>query len=261
MRLRQVLPAVGSAALVLIAAAACGIGRNTLVDGITGTATVTQVRLDGPGAGDVTVRLDSSVHESNVQRTVHYGGSTAPAQTARFDSSTLVLSMDCGNDCSVGYVVTLPAAAGVSGSTASGDVTISDMSTVDVTTSSGDVGVQRINGPVTVSTSSGDITATTVSGAVNLHATSGDIIARDLTGTQTTLEATSGDITVDLATPGDLAARATSGDIDVKVPAGAYHVVTDVTSGDVHVNVTNQPDAAHTLDLHATSGDIDVNPR
>jgi hypothetical protein len=254
---RAVVPALGVAVLVGLSACDVNLARNTLVDGVVGTAPVSLVHLDGPGSGDVTVTVDASAHETDVQRTVHYGGS-APAQTARFDGATLVLGMGCGNGCSVSYKVTLPATAAVDGATGSGDIDLSDVSSVDVTTGSGDITVNRVAGSLKASASSGDVTVTAVGGPVDLHTTSGDIVARELSGPTGTLDDTSGDITADLSTVADLTARASSGDITVKVPAGAYHVITSATSGDVHVNIPTDPSAGHTLDLHTTSGDIDV---
>jgi hypothetical protein len=253
-------PALAVAALVGLSACGVNFPGNTLVDGVKGTTPVSLVHLNGPGSGDVTVTVNTAAHETDVKRTVHYGGS-APAQTAHFSGSTLLLNMGCGNNCSVSYQVTLPATAAIDGSTSSGSITVSDMSSVDVTSSSGDIVVNRVNGPVKASASSGNVTVTTVSGTVDLHATSGDVVARELSGPTNTLSTSSGDITVDLSTVSDLSARATSGDVNVKVPAGAYHVITEVSSGDVHVNIPTDPNAPHTLDLHATSGDITVDQR
>jgi hypothetical protein len=244
---------------VTVSACGANFAGNTLVDGVTGTTPVSLVHLNGPGSGDVAVTVNTTAHETDVKRTVHYGG-TAPAQTAHFNGSTLVLDMGCGNDCSVSYQVTLPATAAVDGSTSSGDITVSDVSSVDVGTNSGNIVANRVSGPLKASASSGNVTVTTVSGTVDIEATSGDIVARELSGPTNTLGTNSGNITATLSTESDLTARATSGDIDVTVPAATYHVITEVSSGDVHVNVATDPNAPHTLDLHASSGNITVNP-
>jgi hypothetical protein len=248
------------AALVSLAGCNVNFRANTLVDGVTTTNPVGLVHLDGPGSGDVSITVNTSAHETNVKRTVHYGGS-APAQTAHVSGSTLVLGMGCGDNCSVSYEVTLPATAAVDGSTSSGNITVSDMSSVDVTTNSGDIVANRVSGPVTASARSGNVTVMTVSGAADLHATSGDVVANDLAGPTNTLDTTSGNITAALSTIADVTARTTSGDITVKVPAGTYHVTTQAISGDVHVNIPTDPNALHTLDLHVTSGNIEVSQR
>ncbi len=237
--------------------AGCQLSRNTLVDGVTGPAAVTEVRLVDSGSGDLKVRVDATATQAEVKRTVHYGGS-APAQTARFDGSVLLLSMACGSDCSVSYDVTLPAPARVDGTNGSGDITLSDVSSVDVTVGSGTVQVDRVAGPVSVATSSGDIDVTAVSGAVSLRARSGDITARQLAAPTSTVEATSGDVELQLTVAGDVTVHTTSGNIDVRAPGGPYKVTTQVTSGDVKVDIPTDPAATHTIDAQATSGNITV---
>ncbi len=257
---RTVVAAVSAGVLCLLGLSACDLARNTLVDGLTSPDTVTAVQLVGGGGGDISISVDAKSAEVNVKRTVHYGGS-APGQTAHIDGMTLVLGTDCGHDCSVSYQVVLPAAATVSGSTDSGDLTFSDLSGVDITGSSGNVTVNRVDGPVKLRIDSGDAGLTDVSGPVNVHTTSGNIEARNIAAANLQLVATSGDIDLDLAVVADVQATATSGDITVALPAGPVNVKTDATSGDVHVNVPTDPTALRTVDLHATSGDITVSAR
>lgn len=254
----RVVPTLSVVVLALAGLTACNIPVNTLVDGISVTAPVGEVHIVHPGSGDVTVKVDATHQRTDVKRTVHYGGS-APAQTATVDGSTLVLDMHCGSNCSASYDVTLPAPAKVSGDNSSGDINVSGVSAVEVTTSSGNVTVNRVNGPVTATASSGDIDVTSVTGPVNLRTTSGNITARDLSAPTTTAQATSGDVTIQLATVADVTAGTTSGNIEIRVPDGAFQVSTSVTSGDVHVGIPTDPAAAHKLDAHATSGDINVN--
>jgi DUF4097 and DUF4098 domain-containing protein YvlB len=241
----------------LAALSACNLDRNTLVDGISSKATVTEVHLADTGSGDVSVAVKATATQIDVKRTVHYGG-TAPAQTARIDGSTLVLEMRCGNNCSVSYDVTLPAPAKVTGANSSGDINLQGVSAVDVSTSSGNVTVDRVDGPVTASATSGDVQVTNVTGPAQLKTTSGNITARGLSATAEA-DATSGDVTLGFTAAVDVRAKTTSGNIDVRVPGGPYHVTTHVTSGDVTVNIPTDPAGAHSLDLQATSGDINVN--
>jgi DUF4097 and DUF4098 domain-containing protein YvlB len=252
---RVLLPLVLVAGLAALTG--CNLDQNTLVDGISSKATVTEVHLADSGSGDVSVVVKPSATETDVKRTVHYGG-TAPDQTAHIDGSTLVLEMRCGNNCSVSYEVTLPAPAKVTGANSSGDLDLTGVSAVDVSTSSGNVTVNQVDGPVTASVTSGDVEVNDVTGPTQLKTSSGDITGRGLSGSAQA-DATSGDIALDFTAAVDLRARTSSGNIDVKVPGGPYHVTTHVTSGDVTVNVPTDPAAAHSLDLQATSGDIMVN--
>jgi DUF4097 and DUF4098 domain-containing protein YvlB len=254
---RILLPVLLVAGLAALTGCTLNLDRNTLVDGITAKTTVTEVHLGDTGSGDVSVVVKPSATETDVKRTVHYGGS-APAQTARVEGSTLVLEMRCGNNCSVSYDVTLPAPAKVTGANSSGDLVLTGVSAVDVSTSSGNVTVGDVDGPVTASATSGDVDITNVTGPAQLRTTSGNITARGLSGS-TDAQAISGDITVDFTSTVDLRAKTTSGNIDVRVPGGPYHVTTKVTSGDVTVNIPTDPAAEHSLNLEATSGDINVN--
>jgi DUF4097 and DUF4098 domain-containing protein YvlB len=95
-------------------------------------------------------------------------------------------------------------------------------------------------------------------GPSTLEATSGDVRALNLTG-GVTVKATSGDISIQLNVPASVTAVASSGDIDVIVPAGAYQVHTQTSSGDRDVSgITTDATSKNVLDLRASSGDVSV---
>ncbi len=252
--------AIATVAL-LPALAACVVKTNTLVDGLTPTTPVTEIRLNGSGSADLTVTADDTITGLDLRRTVHYAH-TKPPQTARIEGGgTLVLDTECGFDCSIVYDVRTGSGVRVSGSTGSGDIRLTRVGPVDLTVHSGDLAVTDAAGPVTLRTNSGDITLTGASSNVDVHTDSGDIQGRNLSAGTVRAEATSGDITLDLATVGAATAETTSGDIEVRVPDHSCRIDANATSGDVHVNVTSDPGSGHVLTLRATSGDITVSAR
>lgn len=139
---------------------------------------------------------------------------------------------------------------------ASGDVSVTDVSGIDVETQSGDVSLQGVRGVISVTTASGDttfndakadISVHTSSGAVGLYrvsgkavvnTSSGDITARAFGGIAR-LSSASGEVSMTLIRTSNAAldASTVSGDVDSDVPrrVGAPIRVNTV-SGDISVN-------------------------
>jgi Toastrack DUF4097 len=139
---------------------------------------------------------------------------------------------------------------------ASGDVSVTDVSGISVETQSGDVTLQGVRGVISVMTASGDttfndakadITVHTSSGAVGLYrvsgkaavnTASGDIIARAFAGIAR-INSASGDVSMTLVRAGDVAldANTVSGDLSCDVPRRAGGPIrVDTVSGDISVN-------------------------
>jgi DUF4097 and DUF4098 domain-containing protein YvlB len=112
-----------------------------------------------------------------------------------------------------------------------------------------------------VQADSGNIDISDIDGAVKATVSSGNIDGRDLRGQQIALESDSGTIEVAVPGTGNLTARADSGNITVRLPDGCCQIHTDVQSGRVRVEVREDPQSAHLVDLRAGSGTIDVRAR
>lgn len=91
-------------------------------------------------------------------------------------------------------------------------------------------------GPAAVDTSSGSVRGSALRGPVTTSTSSGDIV-------------------LGLDRAADVRAETSSGDVEVTVPAGRYRVETDEAAD---VEVVDDPDARHTLELSTSSGDLSV---
>jgi hypothetical protein len=262
MPVRRPILATAIALCVLGAAAACSpFEYDILTDGLTSDQPVTEVHIKG-GSGAVKVLPDSGVKGVNLIRTVRYHGS-APGDTYRLDGSVLSVDTGCGVYCSASYEVRVPPRGSgpgvtVTGSNASGDITIRGAGRVDIGVSSGDVEVTDVDQPVTVTSTSGDLTLGDIGGTLVATVTSGDVHGRNLHGGTSTIQVTSGDVTLDLPGTGDVTAHATSGDINVTVPDATCRVHADSRSGDTRVTVA--AGTGHLLDVTTASGDVTVKP-
>ncbi len=108
---------------------------------------------------------------------------------------------------------------------------------------------------------SGDITLRSLSGPLVVTAGSGDIDASGLAGKSVVGEAGSGSIELKYATAPDSAElESGSGNVTLRVPAGAYNVITDVGSGEAKVSVDDDPAAPRKVMLSSGSGDVSVLP-
>ncbi len=147
---------------------------------------------------------------------------------------------------------------------------------------SGDISVERLNGPVTGKTVSGDVTITgpgalsltTVSGnlkfseaagKMRFHTTSGDVSGSIKSSEELEADTVSGKIAIDiLSAPqkGAFSLDTVSGDLELTFPKGAkadasFHSV----SGDQKNNIVNDPAAAFKIKAKTTSGDLIINSK
>ncbi|MCI0688150.1 MAG: DUF4097 domain-containing protein [Sporichthyaceae bacterium] len=270
---RLAVAVLGTAGAV-VALGACDLGeRQRFEADAVVSEKIDLVRIEG-GSGQVSITTGSG-SSTAIHTLVEYRGERPTTPAHRVDNGDLVLSTDCGRNCSVNYRVTVPAGVSVTGRIGSGDIDLAGVAGVEVESGSGtisvegvrgsvraeagsgDVTARGITGNVELSTGSGTITVTEVSGTVTVDADSGDINARELTGN---IEAHTGSGTIDvrLASPASVTADAGSEDISVTVPEGSYRVLASADSGDRTVSVPDQPGAPNSLDVHTGSGTVTV---
>ncbi|WBB74996.1 DUF4097 family beta strand repeat-containing protein [Micromonospora sp. WMMD1128] len=257
-RPRVVVAATATATLIVLAGCDTLSFRRLDYDQTERTR-ITRINVDGDGSGDVVVRANGPADQVRIKRVVRYEGGE-PDSRYEIKGDELVLPTDCGNRCSISWEVTAPPGVAVRGGTGSGNVDLSEVGAVDFTLSSGDFTVSGASGEVRASTTSGNIHLSEAAGPVRLRARSGDIEARRLTSA-VDAEATSGNLTIELDQPAPARLHATSGDVDLAVPEGRYRVRADAKSGDVSLQVTNDPAASLLLDVSATSGNVSVSSR
>ncbi|MEU7059709.1 DUF4097 family beta strand repeat-containing protein [Streptomyces sp. NPDC046197] len=230
--------AAGAAACGLVA---CGpVHRETFQDDSALPSGITAVRLEA-GSGDVNVHGthgNGSAPGGSLHRKVQYSGDK-PGATHRVENGVLVLR-GCGEDCTVNYVVDVPAGVPVSGTASSGEVSLAEVGAVEVATNSGGIEIDGASGPVDARTSNGPISGKGIAGRRIRAQTSNGAI----------------DLTPD--TPQDVQATTSNGDITLTVPKARYKVTAHTSNGDKHVDVPDDPAGAHELALKTSNGDITV---
>ncbi|MBO0840295.1 MAG: DUF4097 family beta strand repeat protein [Sciscionella sp.] len=209
--------------------------------------------------GDVTVRVDDTTRQTSVHETFRYSwGKPDTAYTV--DGDTLVLG-GCGHNCTVSYTVVVPSGTTFTGTEDSGDVTLDGLASVDVQANSGKVTAHDVSGAATVHAKSGDVELSAIDGATTVQTNSGAVHAEGLRG-NTDVTADSGDVVLSTDAVVDVHAKANSGDIAVTVPMASYRIAGSSDHDDRRtIDVPTDPNAAHTLDLTADSGDVKVNAR
>jgi hypothetical protein len=230
---------------VLVVAGACSVGGCSLLppQSVSDTKTldqsVTSIKLDGRSGG-VEVRGQAGLSKVTVDRTIKYTSGQPKTDTYRVDDGVLVLTGECGDNCDVEYLVTVPAGLAVSGQTSTGHIELHNVGPVDVTATTGSIDLVDVVGPVKAHTSNGSIEGTGLrGGAVQANTSNGSI---ELT----------------LATAADVQARSTNGAIKLAVPSDSYRVQTDTHNGHRKIGVTDDPSGKHTLDLNTDNGSIEV---
>jgi DUF4097 and DUF4098 domain-containing protein YvlB len=257
---RRRIAVVAASALTLVALGGCGqLSEKRLDYSRTENVKIDKITVR-PGSGDVTVRSGDA---SNVQikRIVRYRGGEPRDANYRIDGTELVIDTDCGGQCSVSYDVTAPKGVSVRGENGSGDVELSEVSTVDIKIGSGRITVRGATGPVRAETGSGDISINDARQAVSAHTGSGGVTGRGLGGGEVKVETGSGDIQLSLDTAGPVRANASSGSVELVVPAGRYRVRATAESGDKQVGVADDPTGTALLDVQTGSGDIKISQR
>jgi hypothetical protein len=238
------------AALVSTALSAAGCGQagpmaptHTDVESRVYSEPMTRIVFTGLASSDLTVRA-SSGPAATLSRELHWRGAQRPELTETWEGQTLRVSYRCLTpNCSVDYEVSLPATVEVHAETTSGDIDVHGMS-----------------GPVVIETTSGDIALSGVGGDITAQATSGNVESTDLGSGRVTVKASSGDIGLDFTTAPELVSvRATSGDTSITVPSGRpYAVHVRTTSGDQRVAVDQSQSATGKIDVESTSGDVTI---
>ncbi|UOE43635.1 DUF4097 family beta strand repeat-containing protein [Agromyces larvae] len=239
------IAALAAAALVAASLSGCAFlaPRHTFDDTASIDQSIAHVVLDSRN-GNVTVRGVDGVDSVSLERTVTYRGAEREiGDTHRVSGDELVLG-DCGRNCSVDYVLEVPAGVEVSGSTTNGAIELVRVSKVDVETNNGRIELDRVTGSITATTSNGKI------------------VGQGLAGTEPiVVETSNGAIELEFDEPRDVQATTSNGAIDLRVPDAAYRVETETSNGGTAVGVVDDPDGEFTLELRTSNGSITVEPR
>lgn len=136
----------------------------------------------------------------------------------------------------------------------SGSVSVAGVQKARVRSVSGDVSVKVAAGPLRASTTSGSITVTGAQDSLSLSSMSGDIRA-DRAPHGLTAETTSGEVMV-RGISGSARVGSTSGDVQLSLRQPLRGLEAGTSSGEIRVEL--DPAIACALEMHTSSGDIDV---
>lgn len=169
----------------------------------------------------------------------------SPKQAGFFSKKPIQVNID--------VVITVPNATEVRITSGSGDI---DLEGIDgnhrIECASGDVEIQTVRGDLNISTASGDIEGKSLTGEVVFSAASGDIELEDVSGAIAASTA-SGDIEI---TGSDLSleASAASGDVELRIARLAGDITVDSASGDIELAVGADNHAR--VHLETASGNV-----
>jgi predicted regulator of Ras-like GTPase activity (Roadblock/LC7/MglB family) len=251
-------------AVTLIAATAAalagcggGIGARLTYDD-TEKVKVSEIVLTG-GGGDVTVTT-AAVADTRIKRIVRTDGSADPQASYQLTGTVLTLDTSCGHQCQVSYEIQAPTGVAVRGRLGSGELSLTDIATADVTVGSGNVLITRASGAVSLKSGSGQIEANDLGAEATLVAGSGNIEAHGLSGGKPVrLQTGSGEITAELTRAASVTARTGSGNVELMVPDGAYRVKTHHGSGDAElIGLSDDPQAKNQIDVQTGSGNATI---
>ncbi len=184
----------------------------------TGSAGTVMITPKNPGSG-------SDYTGTNVQ----YNQSQSGSGQDRINVQGPALS-------DIDYTLTMPATAQIQVQVDTGSVAVDGGSGVTVDTSSGNLDIEDVQGPVNVQTDSGDITTHNITG-------------------QTTVETSSGSIRMD-GINGQLKAITQNGDVIVKNAALSSQSILKTTNGSVRLFGSLNPQGNYTLET--SRGDVDL---
>ncbi|GAA1955888.1 DUF4097 family beta strand repeat-containing protein [Agromyces allii] len=232
--------AVAAAAALMLSGCGLLAPPERFSDDETLDDTVHTIEIDQPD-GSVIVRGSAEATGIEVSRTVSYRGERTVGATFEVDDGVLVLS-GCGRNCTVDYTIELPAGVDVRGATTNGEVSLTGVNEVDVSTANGRIELDDVTGSIEVETSNGRVEG------------------RGLSGDGIRASTSNGAIDLRLTTAQDVEARTSNGAIDLEVPTegAGYRVTTDTSNGSVDVDIDEDSDGEFTLDLATSNGAITV---
>jgi DUF4097 and DUF4098 domain-containing protein YvlB len=199
-----------------------------------------EVRSD---AGNITVTGSDATETSYVQ-TVR-AGRTQPEVSRTVRGGTLFLEADCpmlSTRCSVDFEIDAP--RGVS---------------VDLSTSAGNINVDRLGGEVVADTSAGNVILFGLTGAARVETSAGNVEGMSLETRR--IEASSSAGNIDLGFEREIEyveATTSAGNVRIAVPGGPYDVDADSSIGEVTVGIPTDPSADARIVAETSAGSVTI---
>ena len=201
------------------------------------------------GSGDLTVgRAAGDLVE--IVRTVRSHGAATPEYSETSSADGVAIAAECDGwfgRCGVDYAVRVP-----------------DGFALDLRMSSGRIEASGVRvESANLRTSSGDVHLADVRGPVSLEVSAGEVTAERLDAPTLTARSSSGDVSLDFAAaPSAVDVDVSSGEVAVALPTdGRYGVQVETSAGEQSVSVPNDPAASSTVRVESSSGDVTVRHR
>jgi hypothetical protein len=184
-------------------------------------------------------------------------GATGATVDVELDCRTVVPDYEVRAD---GGTLRVALAAGTDASACTGrfEIVVPRQASLDLRTGVGDVRVANLRGSVSVVTYDGSVSLTDVAGTLDVVVPDGDVAGDGIESAEATVTVGAGDVRlVHGAAPVQVDLAVILGDVEVLVPAGAYDVDAETTSGLVQVSgVDERREAPNAIRLGAERGNI-----
>lgn len=262
---------------------------------VTITQPVSSVNVQSYGA-PIEVTRGSGPNVTVAEAVAYSDG--APAVTAAVSNGQLTLAApSCeSSGCSVGFTVTLPAAAAVTAVSSGGNIIVNGVTGASLDSGGGNVwatgvtgslGVSSEGGAVIVSGTSGanidsgggPVRATSIHGALTVSSENGAVSLAGVTGTlyagtgggplfatgvsapTATVVTQGGDMRLAFVTaPNSVQVNTGGGAAFLSVPGGPYALTTDNGGGPQSVGISINPAAARSINVTTQGGPLQVEP-
>lgn len=199
-------------------------------------------------------------------RTVTRGLRGPSFREVRVDEDTLRLVSDCPNfssfNCSVNYVLTVPAGIRVTGDSSGGGIEVRKTSgLVTVSSSGGGIYATDTTGELVLDSSGGGITVERSSGRVTADSSGGGIAVLESRSDHVNANSSGGGVTLAFAEPPAIVnASSSGGGVTVVLPRidEGYAVAADSSGGGVDVEVEVDTQSKRTIKVNSSGGGVSV---
>jgi hypothetical protein len=248
---------------------AWGGPQQTVTRVITVPEPVTTVSVDSNGEP---VRVTAgSVHRVRVTEVItYYVKDGLPAVTddvrdglpvATYSVSGGTLTLDGTCDCTVHFIVTIPAGVGVAADTEGGELTVSGAAAATLDSGGGPVRVTGISGHLIVATHGSSLTVNGLTGPLVADTGGGPLLARGISAATATVITGGGEARIGFtASPDGLFVSTDGGSAELTVPGGPYALAASTYGGPKTVGIATDPAVGRSITVTTGGGSLKIAP-
>lgn len=231
---------------------------------VTVPSPVTSLTVRNYGGGSVRVAA-GPVRRVRVIETIGYdkqeGGPPAVTQVVSGGHLSLADPACASSDCSVDFVVTVPADVTVSVATEGGPVEVSGTAGAVLNSGGGPVTTTGLHGSLTVTTGGGALMLNGLAGTLRADTDGGPMMAHGVAAWSVTVTTGGGDARIAFSAAPDTVTVSTSGgDAVLTVPGGPYALTADSDGGQQSVDIATDPAAGRSLTVTTGGGSLQIGP-